>query len=66
MATPLTIDITTGVPGPVGPPGPPGIVPVEHGADPNFPRPDAAIVYWIGSVQPANGYDYDLLLLKGP
>lgn len=38
-----------------------GLVVVEHGADGTVARPaGAAAVYWIGSVEPANGVDHDL------
>ena len=50
-----------GEPGPVGPPG---LVKVPHGADPNVPRPDAPLVYWVGSVQPVHADPDDLLMLK--
>jgi hypothetical protein len=66
MSTPLTLDITTGVPGPTGPPGPAGIVKIVHGADPNIARPAVPVVYWVGSVQPVHADPDDLLLLKGP
>lgn len=33
---------------------------VNHGADANVTRPDAPAVYWIGSVVPVNGEDFDL------
>jgi hypothetical protein len=50
-----------GAPGPVGPPG---IQKVYHLANPNYPRPNIPIVYWIGSVQPVNADPDDLLMLK--
>jgi len=54
-----------GIPGPVGPEGPSGITKVLHGSDPNVPRPDATLVYWVGTVRPVYGDPDDLLLLKG-
>lgn len=44
--------------GPAGPPGqdlPPGVtvpIVVNHGDDPEFPRPDAEMVIWRGTVEP--------------
>lgn len=58
--------VDVGVPGLTGPPGPTGLVKVTHGADPNVARPTATLVYWVGTVQPANANPDDLLLLKGP
>lgn len=58
--------VEIGIPGPQGPPGPTGLIKVNHGADPNVARPDAPLVYWVGSVQPNNGFPDDLLLLKEP
>lgn len=55
--------VELGVPGLTGPPG---LVKVAHGANPNVARPTAPLVYWVGSVQPANADPDDLLLLKGP
>lgn len=38
------------------------IVVVEHGDDPDVARPtDAKVVYWLGSVEPVNALDEDLL-----
>lgn len=59
----------TSIPGPVGPTGPPGVtglVKVTHNADPNLPRPDAPLVYWVGTVQPIHADPDDLLLMKEP
>lgn len=53
-----------GPPGPAGPPGPPGVVKVVHGDDPDVPRPDAPLVYWVGTVLPNHGDPDDLLMLK--
>ena len=46
--------------GGTGPQGPAGIVIVEHGSDGGVSRPDAPLVYWIGSATPtaANPYDF--------
>lgn len=59
-----TPGVELGVPGLTGPPGPTGLVKVEHGADPNVARPDAPLVYWVGTVQPLNADPDDLLMLK--
>ena len=53
------------VPGTQGPPGDPGLVKVTHGSNPNVPRPDAPLVYWVGTVQPLYADPDDLLMLKG-
>ena len=42
-----------------------GLVKVTHGADPNVARPDAPLVYWVGTVTPVNADPDDLMLLKG-
>lgn len=56
-------ELVIGVP---GLPGAPGVVIVEHGSDPDYPRPTGAVVaYWHGSVQPNNGLPTDWLLLEG-
>lgn len=54
VGTPLAIDIASGLPGPPGPTGPPGLVRVNHGTDPDLPRPTSPVVLWVGSVEPAN------------
>lgn len=46
--------------------GAPGIVKVNHGSDAAVARPDATLVYWVGTVEPINGEPDDLLMLKGP
>jgi hypothetical protein len=47
--------------GPTGPVGPAGVEVVEHGADPNVARPvGVPVVYWIGSVPPADAEPFDL------
>ena len=33
---------------------------VEHGSDPDYPRPSASAVYWIGGVEPNQAIDADL------
>lgn len=53
-----------GVPGPPGPVGPTGLVKVTHGSNPNVFRPDAPLVYWVGTVQPIYADPDDLLMLK--
>ena len=58
------VDSTSGIPGPTGPAGPTGIVKATHGSDPNFARPSAVLVYWVGTVQPLNAQPDDLLMLK--
>ena len=55
------------IPGAQGVPGPPGgtgMVKVNHGSNPNLARPDAPIVYWVGTVTPLHADPDDLLLLK--
>lgn len=37
-----------------------GIAVVEHGDDPDVPRPDAAIVWWVGAAVPNAALVYDL------
>jgi hypothetical protein len=37
-----------------------GLVVVDHGTDGSLPRPDAPLVYWVGSATPANALPYDL------
>ena len=37
---------------------------VPHGDDPNYPRPDVTVAYWLGSVEPLNAIDDDLLSLE--
>lgn len=60
LATPsVEVDTSTttvgiGVPGPTGPQGPPGIIRVDHGADNSVPRPDSALVLWVGAVEPTH------------
>jgi hypothetical protein len=56
---PEVVEVNTGAIGAAGPPGPagatglPGIVRVNHGAVASTPRPaGAAIVLWVGSVNP--------------
>lgn len=39
--------------------GIPAYVPVEHGDDPDFARPVAAVVFWIGAAIPANAIKRD-------
>jgi hypothetical protein len=39
-----------------------GVVAVDHGADADYARPPAKIVYWLGSVQPNNVADGDFWL----
>jgi hypothetical protein len=36
-----------------------GIVVVEHGDDPDVPRPGAVAVRWVGVATPTNALDYD-------
>jgi len=60
VATPDVVDVF----GSVGPAGPPGVVKVNHGSDPNVARPDAPVVYWVGTVRPTYGLPDDLLMLK--
>ena len=36
-----------------------GVVKVFHGTDPNVARPNAPVVYWIGSADPVNALDED-------
>lgn len=52
------IEIPTGDPIP-GPEGQPGIVRVHHGTNANVARPDAAVVYWIGTAAPINAESWD-------
>jgi len=56
--------IDNAIRGESGPPGPTGLEKVVHGSDPNVPRPDAPLVYWVGSVQPTHADPDDLLMLK--
>lgn len=44
-----------------GPPGIPGIVRVHHGSSPDALRPNAPVVFWIGSVLPSNAAPWDWL-----
>ena len=38
---------------------------VEHGDDANYPRPDSiTVVYWLGTVEPLNAIEDDLLSLE--
>lgn len=69
-AGPTSVEVQTvgasGPPGPVGPTGPvgpqgvSGIVTVTHGAFATLARPNAPVVYWIGSVLPNNAIATDL------
>lgn len=36
-----------------------GIAVVEHGDDPDVPRPLALVVWWVGAATPSNAVDYD-------
>jgi len=47
-----------------GPPGPAGLIKVTHGDDPDVLRPNVPLVYWVGTVYPANADPDDLLMLK--
>lgn len=40
--------------------GLPGLVVVNHGTNPNVPRPLNGLVLWIGTVRPVNAMSYDL------
>lgn len=41
------------------------IVVVPHGDDPNYPRPEGVTVaYWLGTVEPVNAIEEDLLSLE--
>jgi hypothetical protein len=60
VTTPAVVDILGGM----GPAGPPGVVKVNHGSDPNVARPDAPVVYWVGTVTPTYGLPDDMLMLK--
>jgi hypothetical protein len=58
-----------GIPGPVGPsgpaggpqgdPGPAGVVILNHGTDGTIVRPDAPVVYWVGTALPLNAVATD-------
>lgn len=52
--------IVVEAPGPQGPAGIPGITVVSHGTDTAVARPNAPLVYWIGTARPANALPYDL------
>jgi hypothetical protein len=56
--------LVPGVQGQPGPVGKTGLEVVNHGADSLVARPDAPLVYWVGTVLPANGFPNDLLMLK--
>jgi hypothetical protein len=36
------------------------IVVVNHGSNNSVERPNSAVVYWIGSVEPINALNYDI------
>lgn len=40
------------------------IVVAEHGDDPDYPRPEGRVVYWLGSVEPNNALNEDLLSVE--
>jgi hypothetical protein len=56
--------IDNAIRGEPGPTGPAGLVKVTHGSNPDVLRPDAPLVYWVGSVQPVNADPDDLLMFK--
>jgi hypothetical protein len=42
-----------------GPAGAPGVQIVDNANDPNYPRPNAPVVYWIGTAVPNNAQSWD-------